>query len=141
MEENMKPKFVMTAELEALRSRGRDHDAWAQGDTQDTSVRPPQHLLDVLPALDDIPGMVWYLGLDGTMSTQILRKYEEKYSGTNSLPPYELIPKPDDPSKQVYRFPIMSKLLEIYLEREAGDEGDPDEGYGMYMQTKGESYT
>lgn len=130
----MKPKFVMTAELEALRSRGRDHDAWAQGDTSDTSVRPPQHLLDVLPALDDIPGMVWYLGLDGTMSTQIMRKYEKKYSGTNALPPYKLIPKRDDPSKQVYTYPIMSKLRDIYLEREAGDEGDPDESYESYIR-------
>ncbi|KAI4600789.1 hypothetical protein KJ359_012951 [Pestalotiopsis sp. 9143b] len=133
----LKPKFVMTPELEALRARGRDYEPWVQeqDDTAPyTSTKPPQHLLDTLPALDDIPGMAWYLGLDGTMSTWVLRKYQDKHDAANPLHPHEIRPAPDDSSKQIHRFPIISRLLDIYFGREAGDEGDPDEGYESYIR-------
>lgn len=135
MTDYMKPKFVMTPELEALRARGRDHESWTQGDTvHDTSIKPPQHLLDNLPALDDVPGIAWYLGLDGTMSTWILHKYQDQYDAANPLQPHRTLVAPDGSNKQVDDFPIVSRLLDIYFDRDAGDEGDPDEGYEAYIR-------
>ncbi|KAI1841400.1 hypothetical protein JX266_012411 [Neoarthrinium moseri] len=131
MAEYMKPKFVMTPELEAIRAKGGlDYEPWIQ----DENTEAPQHILDSLPEPDDIPGMAWFLGLDGTMSTLIMRKYQDKYSNTDTPQPYELQTAPYDDSKQFYHFPIMQRLVELYLDRDAGDESDPDESYESYIR-------
>lgn len=126
----MKPKFVMTPELEAIRAKGLwDHRPWMQDD----NVRAPRDLLKSLPVPDDVPGMVHFLGLDGTMSTMILHHYQDLCNETEPPQSYELCTAPDDESRQFYSFPIMHKLVELYLDRDTGDEGDPDDSYGRYL--------